>query len=225
MQVRERLPKEPYVITISRQMGSYGQIIAEAAAYKLGYRLVWRELINAAAHRIGKPEVALAAIDELGLLGICPSRQDCLDFQQAVYEVIHELAEEGNVVIVGRASQAILHGNPRTIHIRIIAPVKVRAKRIARTHNLTMRDALKQVRASDRYRRRYLKRHYKVRWNDPELYDLVINTARVNPQTAARLIYDTLQGRLAHPAHAGPSPQETTLEPLRPTSESSIRSP
>ena len=59
-------------ITISRQMGSRGRQIAFIVAETLGFTLVWRELINEAARRTGTPEVALAAIDELGLLGICP---------------------------------------------------------------------------------------------------------------------------------------------------------
>ena len=55
-------------ITISRQLGSLGYQIALSVVDTLGYKLVWRELINKAARRTGTPEVALAAIDELGIL-------------------------------------------------------------------------------------------------------------------------------------------------------------
>jgi hypothetical protein len=60
------------VITISRQMGSLGREISEEIARSLNYRVVWREVINEAAKRAGAPDVALATIDELDLLGIRP---------------------------------------------------------------------------------------------------------------------------------------------------------
>ena len=61
------------VVTLSREMGSGGNDIAQAVAGRLGLRLVGREIINQAAIQAGVPEVALAEIDELGLLGMRPS--------------------------------------------------------------------------------------------------------------------------------------------------------
>jgi cytidylate kinase len=114
------------VMTISRQMGSLGSEIARLVAERLGYRLVWRELINQAARRSGAPEAALAAIDELGLLDMCPSPRACRAYRAAVKQVIDELAAEGNCVILGRAGQVLLKGVPGCLHVRLIAPVPTR---------------------------------------------------------------------------------------------------
>lgn len=176
------------VITISRQMGSLGSQISRLVAEMLGYRLVWRELINQAAQRAGAPETALAAIDELNLLGICPSLEACQAYRRAVEQVMNELAEKDDIVIQGRAGQVILKNHPQALHVRIIAPRALRAERVAQRLDIPLERALAQVEASDRFRANYLRRFYRVRWDDPLLYHLVINTASLSAQQAAEII-------------------------------------
>lgn len=175
-------------ITLARQMGSGGREIGKLVAESLGYRLVWREVINQAAQRAGAPEAALAAIDELGLLGIQPSGKAYQAYKLAVQQVILELAEEGNAVIIGRAGQAILAGREDVLHVRVIAPAELRAERVAAQQGITLDCALAQIEASDKNRRKYLRRMYRVNWDDPSLYDLTINTARLSTEIAAALI-------------------------------------
>jgi CMP/dCMP kinase len=110
--------------------------------------------------------------------------------------VMKELAGEGNVVIVGRAGQVILRHDPGVFHVQVIAPASLRAERIACRHGISLTAAQAQVEASDRFRRDYLKRFYHVRWNDPELYDLVVNTEHVSAETAAEIIVSALSERL-----------------------------
>lgn len=177
-----------FSITISRQMGSLGFEIAQLVAQQLDFRMVWREVINEAARIAGAPEVALAAIDELGFLGICPSPEACQAYQLAVREVLLELASQGNTVILGRAGQVILKNRLDAFHVRLIAPINLRAYRIAARYQVTYEGALAQVRSSDRFRSNYLKRYYQSNWDDPTLYDLVINSAKIDPTSAARII-------------------------------------
>lgn len=192
------------VVTISRQMGSLGRDIAIATADLLGYRVVWRELINEAAHRIGKPEVALAQIDELGLLGFHPTKEEDREYREAVREVMEKLSAEGNVVILGRAGYVMLQDHPNVFHVRIIAPAALRVQRIAEIHGIKPRAARSQVRDSDAYRRSYIRRMYGASWSDPSLFDLVLNSARITPQTAARMIREALMSPLPH--------RETSIE-------------
>jgi cytidylate kinase len=49
-------------------------------------------------------------------------------------------------------------------------------------------EARARVSASDRARSEYLRRYYHVRWTDPLLYDLIINTAKIDQLTAVELI-------------------------------------
>ncbi len=184
-------------ITISRQLGSMGCEVAQAVAKATGYRVVWRELINQAARLAGAPEMALAAIDELGLLGYRPSPEEQQAYQDALIRVIEGLAEEGDVIIVGRAGQAILHDRPDVLHVRVIAPAGLRAERLAADQHIPFEAALAQVETSDRSRKNFLRRFYQVDWEDPQQYDVVINTQRMSPQAAAHIICQALTDLLS----------------------------
>ncbi len=176
------------IITISRQMGSLGFEVGNLVANCLGYRVVWRELINEAAQRAGAPEVALAVIDELGLLGLNPTAKNSAAYIHAVDAVVTELAAQGNVVLIGRAGQRILANFPGTLHVRLIAPLDLRVQRLMERQHISNEAARSQIEASDLHRRQYLKRHYHVDWDDPSLYDLVINTGRISSRAACELI-------------------------------------
>ncbi len=186
------------VITISRQYGSLGNIIANALGQRLGYRVVMRELINQAARAAGAPVVALAVIDELGLLGLAPSEQDYQAYIQAVKSVMLELADQGNVIIAGRGGQVVLAGRPDALHVRTVAPAELRVARIAERYAISLAAARAQIKASDRQRRIFLKRFYNIDGNDPQLYDLVLNTARMTAETACNLICAALQEERFH---------------------------
>jgi cytidylate kinase len=165
-----------------------GHETAEMVAQRTGMRLVSRELINQAARRVGAPEVALAMIDELNLLGLKPAPADIQAYLDAVKNVMNELAEAGNVIIMGRAGQILLAHRSDALHVRIIAPVGVRVARLAERQGISLEAARAQIDASDRYHQNYFKRFYKMPWDGPGLYDLVINTAKLPPEDAADII-------------------------------------
>jgi cytidylate kinase len=175
-------------ITISRQMGSLGSEIAAVVSDSMGFRLIQRELITRAARRAGTPEAELAFIDELGLLDICPSPKACHAFRQALKQTIEEIAEQGNIVIVEQTSQVILKDHPGVLHVQIIAPISVRVDRIAERQGISFECALAQIEASDRFHANYLRRFFGVKWLDPQLYHLVLNTNKIPVLQAASLI-------------------------------------
>ncbi len=175
-------------ITISRQMGSLGSHIAQRVADEMGYRLVWRNVINQAAKIAGAPEIALAAIDELGLLDIKPTAKAYKSYRQALAQVMAELVFQGDTVIVGRAGQVILGQRPDVLHVRLVAPLNVRVERVAGQNQISLETAQARIEASDHYRANFLWKAYKVRWEDPLFYHLVINTGLVSVNQAAAMI-------------------------------------
>jgi hypothetical protein len=64
-------------MTISRQLGSLDRTIGREAAQRLGYSMIWRELINQAASRAEAFEIASATIDDLRLLYVRPFLHGC----------------------------------------------------------------------------------------------------------------------------------------------------
>lgn len=201
------------VITISRQLGVQGLAISRKIAGRLGYSLYWREIINQAALRCGAPEIALAVIDELGLLDIKPSVEALQAYHDAVRQVIQEFAAADNAVILGRAGQVILHDWPGCIHVRLFAPPETRASALAAQNHISIKAAFAQIAASDEYRRQYLALNFQVDWNDPALYHLMIDMSKFSLQQAVDAIIQANQQFASTPTSASkPAHQEKLIE-------------
>ncbi len=112
------------VITLSRQVGSGGDLIAETVARELGYKLVDKQEIHDA--------VATFAADFSKELSVLDSESrpgffDRLFSHRSVYgdliaSIIFDYASKDNVVIKGRGGQYLFEPSEITLHIRIIAP-------------------------------------------------------------------------------------------------------
>jgi cytidylate kinase len=176
------------VITLSREMGSRGDDVARLIAERLGLRLVGRDLINRAAKEVGAPEVALAEIDELGLLGVKPSAAALRLYREKVVAVIHEMAAAGDVLLLGRGGQIILAQRANVLHVRIIAPRAMRLALVQERCHVSVEVAGARLNASDAARAGYLKRHFGVRGDEAPLYDLVINMAHLDVTAAVDLV-------------------------------------
>lgn len=176
------------IITISRELGSRGDEVAAAVAARLGLRLIGRDIINRAARAAGAPEVALAEIDELGLLGLRPSATAVRAYRDKILEIIREQADAGDLLLIGRGGQVALAGRPDVLHVRICAPRALRVLVVQEIAGISSRAAAARVDASDRARAGFLRRCHGIRWDAPELYDMVLNMARLELATAADLI-------------------------------------
>lgn len=102
--------------------------------------------------------------------------------------IIKELAQRDNVAILGRGSQVILKDHPDTLHALFIAPRNLRIERYAQRENLSLAAATKQVDEIDKGRSAFHHKFFKVDANDPRLYHLVVNTARLSYEQAAQVI-------------------------------------
>lgn len=180
------------IITISRQMGSCGDEIASEVTKQLGAQQACRDIINQAARAARIPEVALADIDELGVLGLHPSAEEWRSYKGQVERIIIDLVKEGNKVIVGRGGQMVLHDWPEVLHVRIMAPFDIRIARLQQSKHISLEAAQARVEASDITRARYVRKNYGVDWNDPALYHLVINTGLLKLDQAVRVILQAL---------------------------------
>ena len=177
------------VYTISRQYGSGGTQFAQRLAELCEHKLIWREIINQAAIKIGYPEMALAVIDELGLLGLCPDDDTCNQYRESINQVILSEAQKGKVVILGRASHIILKDFPDCLRIRSLSSSNdTRIKNIQFTKKISEKAALAQLEESDRNRRQFVQKFYNLDWNDPTLYDLTINSDHKDVNNLAQWI-------------------------------------
>jgi cytidylate kinase len=122
--------------------------------------------------------------------------------QVAVYqklaETIRLLAANGNVVIVGRASNVITRGMIGGYHVMIIAPMEYKVKNIMKLKNLAKKEAEKLVIENTTRRENYIKEYVNFDITDPNNYDLVINLAHHTTNGVAQLIIEGMKLKSSH---------------------------
>jgi cytidylate kinase len=109
--------------------------------------------------------------------------------------LLRDLSRKGKVILLGRGGQLVLADEPQTLHLRVIAPLETRVKRVSRSQNVPEEEARMMIQTRDRACARYLKHFYRRDWNDPRLYDLIINTERLSLAAAASMVLGYRAGR------------------------------
>ncbi len=109
--------------------------------------------------------------------------------------VIREIAARGNVVILGRGSQAILRDDAAAFHVFVQAPRAQRITMLAERDPISADDAKKRIKDSDRNRAAFHHRFFKVDAESLELYDLALNMKQISPALAVRLIAAAVRER------------------------------
>ena len=93
-----------------------------------------------------------------------------------------------NIVIVGRGSQHILRNHKSALHVLIVAPIEERLTQIMTRFQMDRERASRYIDEADASRRAFVMRFFKKEIEDPQLYDLVVNTRFIGFDAAARLI-------------------------------------
>ena len=105
-----------------------------------------------------------------------------------VVETMWHLAEAGHVILIGRGATIVTAGMAHVLHVRLVASLASRVKRVEQSHNLDARAAAEFVETEDRGRERYVKANFHARVDDDLLYHLVINTDMIPFGDAADII-------------------------------------
>lgn len=181
------------VITISRQFGSGGEIIARIISRKMGYLLVNREMISEHLEEYGISEPELSLFDEKSIKyvedeDISLLKQKQAHYLEALHNFFYDLAIRENLVILGRGGQVLFKDFPPALHVKIIAPLKVRLERAQKLYRLDEAAAARLIAEQDRDRQEYLRHIFGYDWYDLDLYHMVINTGLIGPEEAAALI-------------------------------------
>lgn len=118
-------------------------------------------------------------------------------YKEAITEIVLGLARKGDVVIIGRGSQAILKDRPDCLHIAVTAPFEVRVARVAERDSISLDEARRRVHESDRGRYDYHRKYFKVDPLDAALYDLTVNTLHLTAEQAAQLVVSAYKRRFS----------------------------
>ncbi len=116
----------------------------------------------------------------------------CLDseiYAKMMRELMYRLAaREKGVVIIGRGGQCILQNFPKTLHVRIVAPLEFRIQRVMELKNLSREEAENLIYEADLNSSDYIRHYHDAYISDPTLYHLVLNTAKLGLDHSAQTI-------------------------------------
>jgi cytidylate kinase len=215
------------VITISRQFGSGGNLIAEHICELTGYQRFDKHVITKVAAEAGFSHEEIVDYSEDNhkvqtfldrLLGrsqpvaqmhvwresadgvrvteeITVNEEHALELTRMAIEAAYQL---NNFVIMGRGGQVLLKDRPRVLHVRIEAPLEDRILNVRREPALVgkafglsyedRRAAQDLIEASDAASADYMRRFHHVAWDELGLYHIIINSAQLSIDQAARTI-------------------------------------
>ena len=199
------------VITISRQFGAGGITLGKMVAEKFGYTFADTEIIKMVAEManvstnfvetvekeaggkfsriitklVSKPLVDRVLKDERGYI----DEEIYLDY---LVLIIAQMADDGNVVILGRGSQYILNDHPDTYHILLIDTFENRVKFMQEHYDLSYNRAAQVVKNEDKRRVNLYRKLGKSDYDNPDLYHLVLNMSRISLDKALELIDNLL---------------------------------
>jgi cytidylate kinase len=195
------------VITISRQFGAGGITLGKMVAEKYGYIFADTEVIkmvaemaNVSTHfvetiekeaggkfskfiskMVSKPLVERILKDERGYI----DEKIYLDY---LVLIIAQMADDGNVVILGRGSQYILNDHPDAYHILLIDEFENRVRFMQEHYDLSKNRAIHVVKSEDKRRKNLYQKLSKADYDNPSLYHLVLNMSKVNLERAFQLV-------------------------------------
>lgn len=187
------------VITVSRESGSGGTILAAKLAQELGFDLFHREVIQEMAESANISTRIVETLDEKGLSVLEDSIASIIrdrhlwpdQFLKYLMNVVGTIGKHGCAVIVGRGAQFILPSE-ENFKVRVIAPLTMRIRNVSRELDISESDAQKMILKTDSDRRSFSRKYFYADVADPLNYDLVINTERMKIEAAVKSIISAL---------------------------------
>lgn len=179
------------IVTISRQLGAGETAVAPALAKRLGWDIADQSIMNREAEITGLSLPRALRWDEHD-----PSFIDRLHGQGPEFaafvgssrQVMQELAARDNMVIIGRGGNLLLRGHPNTLHIRLIADMPYRVKRVMEVRWIDEHPAREVIAKNDANAAHFYRSIFRADPNDPMLYDMVIRTDIVGIERVVDLL-------------------------------------
>ena len=182
------------VVTVEREYGAGGSLVARRVAETLRWCLLDRALIRTVARTAQVHTETLEPYDEHveswwrrfnrnGLraaaihAGVPPVYAEPFGgdtVARLTRQVITKAAETGNCVIVGRGAQCVLRGRRDVLNVFIYGSWQERLSRVR--SRVQSADAEELIRSTDEDRATYIQTYFGCNWKDPHLYQMMISS-------------------------------------------------
>ena len=185
-----------YVVTISRQFGSMGRMIAQQLSRELGVDFYDRDIVEETASRMGLPVSVISNTEEnsksiyfkqqypLGM-GIASMRDEIFLIQK---NIIRDLAQKESCIIVGRCADSILMDMENHLNVYIYAPMDARLRNAVELAKLDEKTAKKMIREIDRSRELYHRRYCPEYVDASTNKDIMIDSSRFGAEGTVKIL-------------------------------------
>lgn len=205
--------KEPFVITVSREIGSGGHTVGAILAQKLNTRYCDKYLIENLERKFNLTHSGIEKLkgekknwfaDFIQFITPLPSaktlgvdshytqefRIDVTtdDIYKAETEILEEIAGLGSCVIAGRSGFFVFRNHPNHLHVFITASMESRIQRVMKKQGLSEESAVALIKDIDSKRENYIKRYTGASRYDARNYDLVLKADGHTEEELANLI-------------------------------------
>ncbi len=186
------------IITISREHGSGGRLIAKRLSEMLSIPLYDKQLIEMSAKDSGFTEQFIKETEQKRttsfLYNLYFSSQN-LPVNDQIFlkqsKIINEISSKKSCIIVGRCADYVLRERKDIFKVFIYAPLDERIKRITETYGETVKNPEIYLIKSDKKRSSYYNYYSDKRWGDSKNYHIMINST-IGIENAAKAIYQVI---------------------------------
>ena len=191
------------ILSVSREFGSGGHVIAEALARRFELDLYDNNLLEHIAAEKDVGGDTLKKYDERPknrlfsgtVRGYSNSIQE--NVANIQFDYLKKMAQEGrSFVVVGRCSETILKGNEGLVSIFVLGDREVKRERIMRLYRLSEDEAEHMMSRKDWERKSYHNYYCKGKWGDSRNYDLSINSSRLGIDRTVDLLETYIRARM-----------------------------
>ncbi len=202
------------VITISKEFATDSQEVAAKLAAKLGYEYIGKRLVSEIARQLKISEADAETFRKTHqsrivrfldrytysviqkVVGREYSNLDDDKYYEVTKKLVENLYEADNVIILGWGGQCILRGRPRAFHVRLVRDLESKIRKVMDRFKVDQKTAREIIEREERDSREYIKHFFKANWNDPSLYDLVIDMGKNGVDEAVELIIQGVEKKI-----------------------------
>lgn len=189
-------------ITISRETGSGGRLVAKQVAKKLGFKYYDKTIVEMLAKESKKRKSLISSLDEKGRSFVEDTVSALFGkeglsgpaYLRSLIKVILALVRKNSCVILGRGGNFILPSDI-ALKVRIIAPLKTRIENSVKYEGNTKQKAKEEIKRIHFNRKDFIKRYFGKDISSANYYDLVINTKDISLKQATAIIVKAFRAK------------------------------
>lgn len=192
------------IITVGREFGSGGHIIAVKLAEHFGIQLLDSNILAEVAKKSNASEEYLKKYDESvrnlffsrTVNGFSNSPEEII--AQMQFDYIKQKSDAGeSFVVIGRCADYILRENPALVRVFVLGDTEAKIKRTAEREGISEEKAKIRMEQADKRRKYFHNTHSENKWGDSRSYDITVNSSKLGLDSTAELLIKYIELRNA----------------------------